>query len=38
VIRVLGEPTFRNAAEKIRDSFRAAGGASAAADSLVGLA
>jgi MGT family glycosyltransferase len=37
VKRVLYEPGFRQAAERVRDSFVAAGGASAAADALEGL-
>jgi MGT family glycosyltransferase len=37
VKRVLHEPEFRRAAERVRDSFAAAGGASAAADALEGL-
>ena len=37
VTRVLDEPAFREAAERIRGSFAAAGGASAAADALEGL-
>jgi MGT family glycosyltransferase len=38
VSRVLNEPEFRAAAERVRDSFRAAGGAEAAADAIAGLA
>ena len=34
---VLGDPAFRNAACRVRDSFAAAGGAAAAADHLEGL-
>lgn len=37
VKRVLHEPGFRRAAERVRDSFVAAGGAAAAADALEGL-
>jgi MGT family glycosyltransferase len=37
VRRVLGEPSFGTAAETVRDSFAAAGGASAAADALEAL-
>jgi MGT family glycosyltransferase len=37
VERVLGEPGFRAAAERVRASFAAAGGAGAAADALVGV-
>jgi MGT family glycosyltransferase len=37
VRRVLYEPEFRQAAERVRDSFVAAGGAGAAADALEGL-
>lgn len=37
VTRVLHEPGYRQAAERIRGSFSAAGGASAAADALEGL-
>jgi len=36
--RVLAEPEFRHNAERVRDSFRAAGGAAAAADALEALA
>jgi MGT family glycosyltransferase len=38
VLRVLGEPEFRRAAVRIRDSFDIAGGASAAADALEAMA
>jgi MGT family glycosyltransferase len=37
VTRVLGEPAFRAAAARVRDSFAAAGGAAAAATHLEGL-
>jgi MGT family glycosyltransferase len=37
VTRVLNEPTFREAAERVRASFAAAGGAAAAATALEGL-
>jgi hypothetical protein len=37
VLRVLDEPGFRAAARRIAGSFRAAGGAGAAADRLEGL-
>lgn len=36
--RVLGEPAFRAAAERVRESFAAAGGAAAAASALEALA
>ncbi|WP_394850713.1 hypothetical protein LZC95_25060 [Pendulispora brunnea] len=35
---VLGDPSYRRAAERVRESFRAAGGARAAADALEALA
>ena len=38
VLSVLGDPSYRRAAERVRDSFRAAGGARAAADALEALA
>jgi MGT family glycosyltransferase len=38
VARVLSEPEFRRAAERVRESFDAAGGAEAAADALVAIA
>ncbi|WP_394840003.1 hypothetical protein LVJ94_24245 [Pendulispora rubella] len=38
VVSVLGDPSYRRAAERVRDSFRAAGGARAAADALEALA
>jgi MGT family glycosyltransferase len=38
VLRVLGEPEFRAAAGRIRESFRTAGGASAAASALEAMA
>jgi len=34
VVTVLQDATYRRAAERVRDSFRAAGGADAAADAL----
>ena len=37
VLRVLGDPRFRKAAEGIRSSFQTAGGAPAAADALMAL-
>ncbi|WP_394828398.1 glycosyltransferase [Pendulispora albinea] len=37
VLTVLHDSTYRRAAERVRDSFRAAGGAVAAADALEGL-
>jgi MGT family glycosyltransferase len=38
VLRVLGEPEFRRAAERVGESFRSAGGASATANALEELA